>query len=77
MGQVFLLMPLVIFADPGGGGFPRVRDANSHQRTIFSLSRQTSLLPCVPAHHQVLDRTTPAPEVGEISSVRTILQGKN
>ncbi len=63
MGHVFLLMPLVIFANPREGGLPRVRDVNSHQQTTSS--HHTSLFPCVPAHRRVHARTAPAPALGE------------
>jgi hypothetical protein len=73
MGHASLFVPLLIFVDPGKGDLPRVSDANFHQRTTSS--RQTSLFLCVPAHRRGLDRTVPAPAVGEIPCVQTILRG--
>jgi hypothetical protein len=73
MGHASLFVPLPVFVDSGKGDLPRVSDANFHQRTTSS--RQTSLFPCVPVHRRVLDRTAPAPTVGKISCVQTILRG--
>jgi hypothetical protein len=73
MGHASLFVPLRVFVGSGKGDLPRVSDANFHQQTTSSL--QISLVPCVPAHRGVLDRTAPAPSVGEISLAQTILRG--
>ena len=73
MGYALLFLPLLIFVDPGKGDLPTVSDADILRQTTSS--RQISLLPCEPADRLGLGRTAPAPAVGEISCVQTILRG--
>jgi len=72
MDYAFLFVPLLIFVDPGKGDLPVVSDADFLRQTTSS--RQTSLFLCEPAHRRVVDRKAPAPAVGEISCVPTILR---
>jgi hypothetical protein len=73
MGHVSLIVPLLIFVDPGKGDFPALSDADFRRQTTSS--SQTSLFSFVPAHRRVLGRTAPAPAIGKISCVQTILRG--
>ncbi len=73
MCHEFILVPLLAFLDSGKGGLPIFSGTNSPQPT--KTSSQVSLFPLVPAHCHVPDRAAPAPTLGDISCVQTILRG--
>jgi hypothetical protein len=64
------LVPLVTCVDAGKGDLPTVSDADFQRQTTSS--RQPLLSACAPARCRIVDRTAPAPAVGEISCMETI-----